>query len=195
MAERGRRCIAMWSGPRNISTAMMRSWENRADTRVSDEPFYGVYLDRTGYEHPGRREVLESMELDPRRVAEELTRDPGPGRIHYQKHMTHHMLEDIDLGFLGDLEHAFLLRDPDEVVASYAKVREEFTAEELGFASQRRIFDLVRELRGRAPAVVEGCDVVEAPGPMLRKLCVRLDVGFDDAMLSWPPGPRDSDGV
>jgi Sulfotransferase domain len=189
------RCIAMWSGPRNISTAMMRSFENRPDTEVSDEPFYGYYLQYTGIEHPARAEILATMDADPTRVAVAMRRDPGVGRVHYQKHMTHHMVGDLDLAFLEDLDHAFLIRDPDEVVRSYARVRDDFGAGELGFKKQRRIFDVVCESSGEVPPVVEGCDVLADPETTLRNLCSRLRIDFDEGMLSWPAGARKSDGV
>lgn len=188
-------CIAMWSGPRNISTAMMRAWENRDDTLVVDEPLYAHYLATTGIDHPGRDDVLAAQSRDWRVVARELTRDPGAGRVFYQKHMTHHMTPDVELGWVDALAHCFLIRDPDEVVASYTAVRAEAGAEDLGYAQQRRIFDHVVSTTQTTPPVLDAKDVLENPEAMLRSLCARLEIDFDPAMLAWPAGRRDSDGV
>jgi hypothetical protein len=183
--------IAMWSGPRTISTAMMRAWGSRADTVVVDEPFYAFYLHRTGLEHPGRAEVLASQPVDPDRVLAELTGAAlPPGRcISYQKQMAHHLLAEVDRGPLSLLRHAFLIRDPAALVASYARVRAEPTLADLGLEQQR---DLWRAFGG---PVVDAGDVLARPEPTLRALCAALGVGFDPAMLSWAPGPRPEDGV
>ncbi len=182
--------IAMWSGPRNISTAMMRAWENRPDTVVVDEPFYGYYLRETGIGHPARDEVLASCETDWRRVVEQLGGlVPAGAEIFFQKHMTHHLLPGIDRGALAGLRHAFLVRDPREVLISYAKVRAEPTLDDLGL---RRQVELYRHFGG---PVLDARDVLESPEPMLRKLCGALGVPFTERMLSWPAGPRATDGV
>ncbi len=183
--------IAMWSGPRNISTAMMRAWENRADSTVVDEPFYAYYLARTGLDHPGRDEVIASQPTDWRVVVRQLTEDPlaTPATVQYQKHMTHHLLAEVDRRALAGLRHAFLIRDPADVVVSYAKVRGEPTLEDLGLPQQVELHE-----RFGGP-VIDARDVMRHPEPALRGLCEALGVRFDPAMLSWPPGPRDSDGV
>ena len=181
--------IAMWSGPRNISTAMMRAWENRPDTVVCDEPFYAFYLRRTGIDHPGRDEVLDLRDPDWRRVVRELTGPlPDGVSIFYQKQMTHHLLPDIDRSALGDLRHAFLIRHPREVLTSYARVRSGPTLEDLGLPQQ---VELHRRFGG---PVVDARDVLTAPEAVLRALCRQLDVEFSDRMLSWPAGQRDTDG-
>ena len=188
--------IAMWSGPRNISTALMRSFEHRPDTTVVDEPLYAYFLRATGLDHPGRDEILASQSDDWVVVTQQLTGPvPGGRAVYYQKHMTHHLLPEVGRGWLADVTSAFLLRDPAGVVASYAKVRGEPTLEDLGFPQQAEIFRACADRDGVAPAVVDAADVLAAPGPMLALLCDRLGIAFDDAMLSWPPGPRDSDGV
>lgn len=182
--------IAMWSGPRNISTAMMRSFGARPDTVVVDEPLYAHYLAATGLDHPGRADVLESEPTDWRTVADELTGPlPSSIKIHYQKHMTHHLLPDVDRSWLGALTHAYLIRDPDEVVASYARVREELTLEDLGYAQQVELF------RAYGGPVVEARDVLTDPQQVLSALCAALGIEFDERMLRWEPGPRDTDGV
>lgn len=189
------RCVAMWSGPRNISTAMMRAWENRSDCHVVDEPLYAHYLSVTGLEHPARDEVLNTQDRDWRNVVASLARRPADGRIFYQKHMTHHITADVELEWLAELEHCFLIRDPDEVVSSYTAVREDCAAEDLGYVQQRRIFDHVSSLADDLPPVIDARDVLEDPEGVLRALCARMAIAFDPAMLTWPAGPRESDGV
>jgi Sulfotransferase domain len=188
--------IAMWSGPRNISTAMMRAFENRPDTAVIDEPFYAAYLARSGVRHPMREEVLEAQEPDPARVAASLLGPIPDGKaIWYQKHMTHHMLD----GFAGDwmehFRHAFLIRAPERVLASYAKRRAEFGLADIGFVRQAELFDQVSAWQGRAAPVVDAEDVLADPARTLAALCAALEIEFDSAMLAWPAGPRATDGV
>ncbi|HRJ44272.1 MAG TPA: hypothetical protein PL105_20435, partial [Caldilineaceae bacterium] len=189
--------IAMWSGPRNISTALMRAWENRPDTLVHDEPFYAYYLAETGIDHPGREEIIAADETDWQRVMEKVAHAPlPPGKsIYYQKQMTHHMLDAIDLGWLGAVTNCFLLRAPGEVINSYRKVRPDVTLFDIGFAQQLRIFRRVREETGQIPPVIDSRDVLENPRGTLKLLCDALGVLFDERMLAWPPGPRASDGV
>ena len=190
------RRIAMWSGPRNISTAMMRSWGNRADTFVCDEPLYAHYLLYTKTSHPGVEEVIRSQENDWRKVVEWLTHFEPPGKsIFYQKHMTHHLLPDIDRRWLDDLTNAFLIREPREVVASFVKVAGTPRLEETGLPQQLSIFNWVRTKTGTIPPVVDSRDVLENPERLLKLLCESLQVDFTSTMLSWPAGPRDTDGV
>jgi Sulfotransferase domain len=183
--------IAMWSGPRTISTALMRAWENRRDTVVVDEPLYGFYLARTGIPHPGRDEVIKTMNNGWRAVLDELTLAPFPAgkTVFYAKHMTHHLLPEVDRDALAPLRHAYLIRDPRQLLASYAKVRAQPTLEDLGLAQQVEIF------RTFGGPVVDSGDILRQPEPALRALCAALGVPFDPAMLSWPAGPRDTDGV
>jgi len=183
--------IAMWSPPRTISTALMRAWENRSDTVVVDEPLYAFYLASTDVGHPGRDEVIASQPTDWRTVVDRLTSAPLPPgrRIFYQKHMAHHLLAPVDRAALRPLRHAFLIRDPRELLASYAKVRSSPCLEDLGLQQQVEIFE---EFGG---PVVDARDILERPEPMLRALCEALEVPFAEAMLSWPPGARESDGV
>jgi hypothetical protein len=187
----------MWSGPRNLSTAMMRSFGNRTDCAgVLDEPFYAAYLAAGGKEHPMRAEVLASQPQDWRTVAETCAAgEISPGRILYQKHMTHHMLPGFGLDWMDDVEHAFLIRAPERVVASYAARREEVTLEQLGFNRQAELFDRVAQQAGAAPPVIDAEAVRADPEGVLRRLCVALKLEFDPRMLAWPAGPRGSDGV
>lgn len=191
--------IAMWSGPRNISTAMMRAWENRPDCEVSDEPLYAAWLSLSGAEHPGRDEVMAAGQCDWRKVATELTSSPVPGGqpIWYQKHMCHHLDPAIELDWISALTNIFLIRRPDEVVASYVRARgtEDIVPEDLGLPQQNLLFDWLRNETGRPPPVIDGNDFLADPEGHLRALCEWLDIDFLPAMLAWPPGPRASDGV
>lgn len=181
----------MWSGPRTVSTALMRAFENRADTVVVDEPLYGYYLARTGIEHPGRDEVIAAMPGDWREVLAELTRGPLPDgvSVYYQKHMTHHLLPEIDRGALAGLRHAFLIRDPRQLLASYARVRSRPVLADLGLEQQAEIF------RAFGGPVIDSADILRSPRGALEALCDALGVSFEPAMLSWPAGPRPTDGV
>jgi hypothetical protein len=182
--------VAMWSGPRCISTAMMRSFGARADTMVVDEPLYAYYLAATGLEHPGREQVLASQSTSWRDVAAALSRPlPAGVGVYYQKHMTHHLLPEVGRDWLAGLTHAHLIRDPAHVIASYSRVRAEPSLADLGLVQQREIFD-----RYGGP-VVDAADVLRDPAGTLRALCSALGIGWDPAMLSWPPGRRRTDGV
>ncbi len=188
--------IAMWSGPRNISTAMMRSFENRHDTAVSDEPFYAAYLAATGLIHPQRDEILQSQPRDWRAVVDEITGPvPGGRSVWYQKHMTHHLLPDVGRDWIDGVENAFLIRAPEPVLASYVEKRAEVTLDDIGLPQQAELFDRVADRTGRAPAVIESRDVLGDPGLIIGALCTRLGIAFDPRMLVWPAGRRDSDGV
>ena len=188
--------IAMWSGPRNISTAMMRSFGARSDCAVVDEPFYAAYLAATGLVHPMRKEVLASQPNDWRAVAEALVGPPPGGRrVWYQKHMTHHMLPEFGRDWTDRVVNAFLIRAPEAVLASYAMKRADFSLEEIGLPSQAELFDRAADRLGRAPPVVESQDVRADPGGILSALCEACGVPFDPAMLSWAAGRRSTDGA
>ena len=188
--------IAMWSGPRNISTAMMRAFENRGDCAVSDEPFYAAYLVATGLYHPMRDDVVASQPTDARAVADALVGPSPEGKpIWYQKHMTHHMVAGFGRDWIGACVNAFLIRKPEAVLASYARKRESFSLEEIGLPAQAGLFARAADRLGRAPPVVECQDVLADPAGMLRALCRACGIGFDAAMLTWPAGRRPSDGV
>jgi hypothetical protein len=186
----------MWSGPRNISTAMMRSWGNRPDTFVVDEPFYAHYLSATGKKHPGADEVIAAGETDSQKVIAQLT---GPiaksKRIFFQKQMAHHLLPGVDREWLGEVTNCFLIRDPREVIASYVKKREDPALQDLGFMQQVEIFDFVCSRTNSVPPVVDARDVLENPERVLRLLCDAIGVEFSESMLSWAPGFRETDGV
>lgn len=186
----------MWSGPRNISTAMMRAWENRNDTAVIDEPFYAHYLKATGVQHPGRDAVIAAQSTDAAQVAAVLTGPiPNAKPIWYQKHMTQHMLPDMSLDWLDQVTNCFLIREPEAVVASFTIQRPDAAAWELGFEQQARLFDHVCNQVGHAPPVIDAADVLKNPRGTLDKLCAKLGIAFSERMLYWPRGRRASDGV
>ncbi len=188
--------IAMWSGPRNISTAMMRAFENRGDTTVVDEPFYAAYLATTGLDHPMRDAVLASQPTDWRIVAQAMAGPtPAGAAVFYQKHMTHHMTPGVELDWTTACRNAFLIRAPEAVLASYTAKREDVTLADIGFERQRELFEREADRLGAPPPVVEGRDVLADPRGTLTALCEALGVSFDPAMLAWPAGPRDTDGV
>lgn len=188
--------LAMWSGPRNISTAMMRSWGNRDDTAVVDEPLYAHYLHATGKPHPGREEVIAAGEIDWQKVVADLTGPvPGGKRVFYQKHMTHHLLPYMSREWLLPLTNCFLIRHPREVLASYAKVVETPLIEDTGFPQQAEIYGYVVQATGSDPPVLDAADVLRDPRHMLGALCDVLKLEFQEAMLAWSPGLRPTDGV
>ena len=187
--------IAMWSGPRNLSTAMMRSFGSRADTFVSDEPFYGAFLKETGADHPMREEVIAAMDCDWRSVMETLRGEP-PHRspIWYQKHMWHHMAGPIGYEDFAGFTHAFLIREPERMIASYLRKREAAAFENFGMDRQAEFFEREAERLGHAPPVVDANDVLSNPEGVLSKLCGALGIGWDQAMLTWARGRRATDG-
>jgi sulfotransferase family protein len=184
--------LACWSGPRNISTATMRAWENRPDTDVVDEPLYAWYLAHTGLDHPGREEVIAAGETDWRRVVDSLTRPwPDGPVLQYQKHMAQHLVADLPREWIAAVHNVLLIRDPAEVVSSYLRSRATVTPDDIGILQQ---LELHVQLGPSVP-VIDTADFLRAPEAHLRWLCAYVGVEFTDAMLSWPPGPRDSDGV
>lgn len=188
--------IAMWSGPRNISTAMMRAFENRPDTAVVDEPFYAAYLKATGIDHPMRDAVLASYPTDWRAIVETLLGPvPGGRPIFYQKHMTHHMLPEFGRDWIKGCRNAFLIRAPERVLASYTEKRQEVALDDIGFVQQGELFDRVADSLGHPPPVIEAEDVLAAPGRALSVLCAALDIPFTEKMLHWPAGRRPTDGI
>ncbi len=189
--------VAMWSGPRNISTAMMRAWEARQDCVVCDEPLYARWLLRTGADHPGRDEVIAQHETDFDAIVHWLTEAPLPqgARIFYQKHMAHHLLAGDDDAWTARLANALLIRAPRAMIASYVKIVPNPTLEDLGFPQLLRLFEQEGERLGRTPPVVDAADVLADPAGILRALCRALGAPYDPAMLSWKPGLRKTDGV
>ena len=187
--------IAMWSGPRNISTAMMRAWESRADTFVIDEPFYAYYLSETNLDHPGKENVISEGELDVGKISDGLINDEsGSCSVYYQKHITHHLLDSIDRSWMKSVKNCFLIRDPKDMILSYSKVHSDLNMHLLGIEEQYEIFEYVRDLTGEIPPVIDAKDVLTNPSDLLRKLCSKIGVIFSEEMLSWPRGARETDG-
>ena len=188
--------IAMWSGPRNISTALMRSWENRSDTAVCDEPLYAYYLHETGLDHAMRDEVIASQPTDWREVAADLTGPtPGGAAVHYQKHMAHHLLDGVGREWLTGLVNCFLIREPKGMLPSLDEKLPNPRLEDTALPQQVALFLAERERTGETPPVIDSKDVLEDPRGVLGALCERLEVPFEEAMLSWPKGARPTDGV
>jgi hypothetical protein len=186
----------MWSGPRNISTALMRSFSSRPDCAVSDEPFYGAFLKATGEPHPLAAETIAAMDCNWHSVLAALNGEaPGGKPVWYQKHMPHHMVGPISIADMPHHRHAFLIRAPERVVASYRAKNELRRPELLGFAGLRRYFEYEAQRTGIAPPVVDCDDILADPAGVLAKLCAALGLAWDEAMLSWPSGPHPEDGV
>lgn len=188
--------IAMWSGPRNLSTAMMRSFSSRSDTFVSDEPFYGAYLRETGDPQPMGDTVMASMDCTWHSVAHNISQQaPDGSAIWYQKHMSHHMEGPVSITDFPEHRHAFLIRDPRRVAASYANKRTAIRPDHLGTARQREYFELVADRAGSPPPVIDSADVLASPAGVLARLCSALGIEWSPAMLSWKTGPHPQDGV
>jgi hypothetical protein len=185
--------IAMWSGPRNLSTAMMYSFGGRKDATVVDEPFYAAYLAKTGIVHPMLEDILSSQIQDPDLVARQLLA-PADSSIFYQKHMTQHMVDGVPREWMAHVTNVFLIRHPARVVASYAKKREGPKLDDIGFRQQAELFDYVTAL-GETPIVIDSHDIRDDPEAMMRKLCNALDLPWDAGMLRWDSGGHASDGV
>ena len=187
--------VAMWSGPRNISTAMMRAFENRPDAVVVDEPLYAAYLARTGLDHPARDEVMASQPTDLDQAVQQLFLPLPPDRsVHYAKHMAHHVSRDLELNWTLALRNVLLIRDPAEVVASYVRARETCEPEDIGLPQQGWLLELWDE-HGLEVPILDAREFLLAPEAHLRWLCDWLGIPFTPRMLSWPAGPRRSDGV
>lgn len=188
------RRIAMWSGPRNLSTALMYAFAARGDCTVWDEPFYAAYLSATGIDHPMRDQILAANEVDPKAVAIRLL-EATATPLAYHKHMTLHMIPAFDRGFMAQCDNVFLIRHPARVVASYAKKREGPTLMDIGFIQQAELFDQVAQTTGRAPLVIDSADIRANPSESLTKLCNALGIPFTETMLHWPSGPKPYDGI
>lgn len=179
----------MWSGPRNLSTAMMRSFGAREDCSVIDEPFFAPFLKVTGIAHPGRDETLKRHETDPEKAAQ-MCLAPSQTAYSFQKHMPHHMIEDFPMGWAKEAKHFFLIREPIRVIASYVRGREDFDIDDLGYGSQYRLWERL----GRPP-VIDSLDILKNPDAALKGLCAAIDIAWDESMLSWEAGARPEDGA
>tara|TARA_B100000073_G_scaffold37304_1_gene28007 strand:- start:844 stop:1578 length:735 start_codon:yes stop_codon:yes gene_type:complete len=196
MNDRNITRIAMWSGPRNISTAMMRSFENRKDTLVIDEPFYAYYLNETGLNHPLREKVLASQSINWDEIVSQLNGEiPKDKTIFYQKHMVHHILSFDNISWVKNFKNCLLIRHPKQVIVSYSKKSKINSINDLGFVQQVKLFEQIKNLTGSYPAVIDSKDILLNPKLYLLKLCNYFEISFLEEMLSWPIGQRTSDGI
>ena len=186
----------MWSGPRNISTALMRSFENRDDCFVTDEPFYAFFLNETGQKHPMSKEIIQSEEKKYKKIVEYLTGSiPHSKTIWYQKHMAHHMIPESDLEWIKKMNNCLLIRNPKDVICSYIKRNEINSINDLGYPQQIGIYNMLKESLGTTPTIIDANELLANPEQLLIKLCRSFNITFDKDMLSWPKGPRSTDGV
>lgn len=185
--------LSVWSGPRNVSTALMYAFRQRPDTVVVDEPLYGHYLKVTGADHPGDEEVLAAMDTDGERVVREVLLGPCERPVHFFKNMAHHLTH-LDRAFLGGITNVLLARDPAEMLPSLAQQLPKPTLRDTGLLKQAEILDHVLSERG-APIVLDARDLLLDPRGVLRKACDRLGIPFYEGMLGWPAGPKPEDGV
>lgn len=188
--------LAVWSGPRNLSTALMYSFAARGDCAVWDEPFYAAYLAATGIDHPMRDEVMAAGECDPQKVALACIGPiPGGAPLFYEKHMTLHMIPSFDRSFMRECVNVFLIRHPARVVASYSRQRASVNLADIGFTQQADLFDEVTAFAGHTPVVVDSSDIRADPTGVLTRLCAAVGIEYTDRMTRWPPGGHPCDGV
>lgn len=185
--------INLWSSPRNVSTAMMYAWRQRDDTTVIDEPLYAHYLRRSGRDHPGRDDVLTAQDDDGAAVVRDILLGDHERPVVVFKHMAKHLIE-LDRGFLSDCANVLLTRDPWEMLTSFQQQVPDTTIADTGLIEMVEILESV-EAEGADPIVVEAKTLLADPAAVLAELCHRLGLAFDDAMLSWPAGPKPEDGV
>ena len=184
--------LFVWSGPRNISTALMRSFENRTDTKVYDEPFYAYYLKKTNLNHPMKDEIIDHYHTNEDEIINLITKEDNKYKIFYQKHMTHHILDETNLEWINKGLNCFLIRDPAKVIVSYIKKNTLRSIKDVGFEKLYQIFKL---LNSKKPIVINSDYLLENPEKYLKILCKKLNLNFDDKMLNWPKGFRDTDGI
>ena len=188
--------IAMWSGPRNLSTVMMRSFENRKDTVVFDEPFYAHYLSVTELNHPGRDQILDFQSTNWDEVVEKCRNTIFQKEsLFYQKHMAQHILQGFDISWIKDVQNCILIRDPKYVIASYRKKLPIGDERHLGYEQQADIIEFLEKENGTTPPIINADDILKNPDSMMKKLCKALDITFYPSMIKWPAGTRSSDGV
>ena len=186
--------IFMWSGPRNLSTALMRSFENREDTKVWDEPLYAYYLNETKKDHPMFKEIIETYEININKLTKRIVSTNKDEKISYQKHMSHHILSQTPINWITKGTNVFLIRDPRDVILSYIQKNTLNNSDDIGFPMQRKLFNLIKD-RGENPIVVNADDLSTGPRDVLIKLCSKLKIKFSEKMLTWNKGKRDSDGI
>ena len=184
----------MWSGPRNLSTALMRSFENRSDTKVIDEPFYAYYLKKTQLDHPMKNEIISYYPTSQKQILKIITSKTQNNKIFYQKHMTHHIIKNTRLDWLKNGYNCFLIRHPAKVINSYIKKNNLLSIDDIGFKKQYEIFNMIKKDKIKY-LVVNADTILQDPLKTLKKLCKILKIRFTKKMLSWPTGKRSSDGI
>ena len=184
----------MWSGPRNLSTALMRSFENRNDTKVIDEPFYAYYLKKTELDHPMRNEIINNYPISQQKILNIITSKPKNYKIFYQKHMTHHIIKNTRLDWLDKGYNCFLLRHPAKVINSYIKKNSLKNINDIGFKKQYEIFNKIKKNKIKY-TVINADTIIKDPNKSIKKLCKILQIKFTKKMLNWPKGKRASDGI
>jgi len=184
----------MWSGPRNLSTALMRSFENRTDTEVYDEPFYAYYLHKTKLNHPMKKEIINHYPILQNKVIKLITSNNKNKKIFYQKHMTHHIIKNTKLDWINKGYNCFLIRHPAKVINSYIKKNSLISIDDIGFKKQYEIFNKIKKNKLKY-IIVNADNILKTPNNTIRKLCKNLNIRFSKKMLSWPKGKRNSDGI
>lgn len=184
--------IYMWSGPRNLSTALMRSFENREDTKVWDEPFYAYYLKETKKNHPLANEIINKYETNLDKIIDLVTAEKD--FIYFQKHMSHHIIKKIPINWITKGINCFLIRHPKEVLLSYIQKNDLIDSNDLGYPAQLRLFNYIKTSNKKI-LVIDAKDLSEKPEIILKKICKKINIPFTEKMLNWPKGRRDSDGI
>lgn len=185
--------ICLWSSPRNISTAMMYSFAQRPDTIVFDEPLYAHYLRVTGVIHPGQEEILASQENDGNKVVHELMLGSFDKPVAFFKQMTHHLVE-LNEDFLSQMKNILFIRDPKQIISSYAQVRPDVNMQDIGIEKQWQLFQQLTA-NDQHCVVLDSNEILKSPEKVLTELCNAIDIPFYEAMLHWPAGPKTEDGV
>ncbi len=186
--------IYMWSGPRNLSTALMRSFENREDTEVYDEPFYAYYLNKTKLNHPMKKEIINNYPVSQAKIIKQITTIPDNKKIFYQKHMTHHIIKNTKLTWINKGHNCFLIRHPAKVINSYIKKNKLSNINDIGFKKQYEIFNKIKKNKFKY-VVINADNILINPNKTIKKLCKKLNINFSQRMLHWRKGKRNTDGI
>jgi len=187
--------VSCWSGPRNISTALMRSWSSRKDTFVTDEPFYAYYLKETKLKHPYYKEIINKYSSNYDEVVKYLiNRIPENKKIWYQKHMAHHIFDFNNIEWVNNCENCILLRHPKEVISSYSKKNKLDSVEELGYPQQYEIIKYLKKMN-KSYVIIDSSELLKNPEKVLSQWCMKINIKFDKSMLRWEKGSHTSDGI
>tara|TARA_Y100000768_G_scaffold122575_1_gene90667 strand:+ start:12443 stop:13153 length:711 start_codon:yes stop_codon:yes gene_type:complete len=187
--------VSCWSGPRNISTALMRSWSSRKDTFVTDEPFYAYYLKKTNLKHPLYKEIINKYPSNYDEVVNYLiNKIPNDKKIWYQKHMAHHIFDFNNIEWLNNCENCILLRHPKEVISSYSKKNKLNSVEELGYPQQYEIIKYLKKIN-KSYVIIDSSALLKNPEKVLSNWCMKINIKFDKSMLTWEKGNYVSDGI